>query len=899
MANSAARLSGNTAYTVWGVEFWANGVPKSTTAQPNLYVGDAKVATSAQSAMNIGGLGDLTIAFGKHIYFKNTPAEGETAISVEALRISTNNNLMVGYGFSGNGYDSIFYGNTLYFRYGTQRTNGLVIDATAITGHRDIVPNANATRNLGSSSLFWKYAYAQRIYLTSSVYIEYVDNSGNGYVYINAPLVTDGDQIVKSGTPGGGGGGGATFLNDLEDVTITSAANGDVLRYNGSKWVNVASTEVGITDAGSVADLNASTPTNAKKVWSPSVLADWLSGKNYITGADAVSNVAIGTSDHAQDLAVTKNGTTSYLTVPYATTVTRLVRCNGTAASGGYDLNTMLAGGGITSNYGSENYWANKPTGMSYGGAVQLNTQVIDTLCLQLAWDVKYSAQETGKIWWRDKYSTSVWGSWHLIYDNASLLLNGAAGNDAALTFFAPTSAGTADQVLLSGGAGVAPRWANQSSLAAGSATSDGDGNTISSTYLKLSGGEMSGDITLPSGKYIRLNSSTELLGLTSGGVFYCGPGYDVSSNFLLRTGDIDLIHRKYTGASAYTDYKIYDASNANLSTIDWAAKDLAAAGNISATGTATSSRVIISATTNVKHIEFTRGGYNWLAAPESGVIAFAPGGVALSSGNAPMVITSSVVRPGANETYTLGNSSYRWANVFSKEAVLVAESGAAVLNIRSTAVNTDAGTIMFRCSAAESNGFKIVGTSASSYSRISLDFFCSDVHSGSAPYTPDWKRAMQIKYDGTVTFGESGFTNDVITYGAVGIGTTSLVSGAKLTVNGVIASTGDQVVTSDIRMKTNLKPIELSVEQIAKCRAVTFDWTTGGHSFGSIAQDWADILPEAVHKGDTLSLAYAQLGTVIGITLAKHETEQDKEIRVLKAKVKNLEEEVKRLRAN
>jgi hypothetical protein len=37
---------------------------------------------------------------------------------------------------------------------------------------------------------------------------------------------------------GGGGGGGATTLDDLTDVTITSATNGQVLKYNGTAWVN-------------------------------------------------------------------------------------------------------------------------------------------------------------------------------------------------------------------------------------------------------------------------------------------------------------------------------------------------------------------------------------------------------------------------------------------------------------------------------------------------------------------------------------------------------------------------------------------------------------------------------------------------------------------------------------
>lgn len=37
-------------------------------------------------------------------------------------------------------------------------------------------------------------------------------------------------------------------LNGLNDVTITSVAAGNVLRYNGSKWVNYA--ETNLTDGG-------------------------------------------------------------------------------------------------------------------------------------------------------------------------------------------------------------------------------------------------------------------------------------------------------------------------------------------------------------------------------------------------------------------------------------------------------------------------------------------------------------------------------------------------------------------------------------------------------------------------------------------------------------------------
>lgn len=159
---------------------------------------------------------------------------------------------------------------------------------------------------------------------------------------------------------------------------------------------------------------------------------------------------------------------------------------------------------------------------------------------------------------------------------------------------------------------------------------------------------------------------------------------------------------------------------------------------------------------------------------------------------------------------------------------------------------------------------------------------------------------------DATVGFIDTLSVGDAV-YSAKGciaqyltVGQTSITTSYPLYVVGVIASTGDQVVTSDATKKTNLKDIALSVDQIASAPAVTFDWKSGGHSFGSIAQYWRDVLPESVlgEEGD-YSLAYAQLALVSAINLAKRETEQDQEIRRLKERVAQLENEVERLTMN
>jgi hypothetical protein len=67
-------------------------------------------------------------------------------------------------------------------------------------------------------------------------------------------ITPDGPSIEISGsgasievnvTTGGGssGGGGATDLDDLTDVVITAAASGDILRHNGTNWVDTPGTD--------------------------------------------------------------------------------------------------------------------------------------------------------------------------------------------------------------------------------------------------------------------------------------------------------------------------------------------------------------------------------------------------------------------------------------------------------------------------------------------------------------------------------------------------------------------------------------------------------------------------------------------------------------------------------
>lgn len=157
--------------------------------------------------------------------------------------------------------------------------------------------------------------------------------------------------------------------------------------------------------------------------------------------------------------------------------------------------------------------------------------------------------------------------------------------------------------------------------------------------------------------------------------------------------------------------------------------------------------------------------------------------------------------------------------------------------------------------------------------------------------------------------FDNKDFVINAFFSGNVTIGTDNTTDyGQKLYVAGNIQSTGDQVVSSDLTLKDNLTPVTYSVSDIAKARAVEFDWKDGrGHSMGSIAQDWLSIAPALVHGEEgNMSLAYGQLALVNTIIEARaieslqvHESEQDKEIRELRERVARLEMENERLRMN
>ena len=96
----------------------------------------------------------------------------------------------------------------------------------------------------------------------------------------------------------------------------------------------------------------------------------------------------------------------------------------------------------------------------------------------------------------------------------------------------------------------------------------------------------------------------------------------------------------------------------------------------------------------------------------------------------------------------------------------------------------------------------------------------------------------------------------------------------------------GATVLTSDIKLKKNITPIEDSLNKILSLEGKTYEWkdkTKPGKQYGLIAQDVEKTIPELVEQGETKYLNYTGIIPVL-IEAIK---DQQKQIDKLKSKIK------------
>ena len=104
----------------------------------------------------------------------------------------------------------------------------------------------------------------------------------------------------------------------------------------------------------------------------------------------------------------------------------------------------------------------------------------------------------------------------------------------------------------------------------------------------------------------------------------------------------------------------------------------------------------------------------------------------------------------------------------------------------------------------------------------------------------------------------------------------------------------------SDVRLKKVLGHVELTAEKIAKASAIRFAWKDGHDKrehVGGIAQEWEELLPQAVVDVDgRLSMDYSAIAYVSVVSLAKKVVAKQKDIDSLKAENAKLEKRLERL---
>lgn len=105
---------------------------------------------------------------------------------------------------------------------------------------------------------------------------------------------------------GGGGTGGATALSQLTDVLLSQPANGDLLSYNGSKWINISQSSItpDLSGYATTAALSAHTGNATIHVTSmEKTLWNTVSGK-----VDAVDGYGLSQNDFTDTLLAKLNG---------------------------------------------------------------------------------------------------------------------------------------------------------------------------------------------------------------------------------------------------------------------------------------------------------------------------------------------------------------------------------------------------------------------------------------------------------------------------------------------------------------------------------------------------------------------------------------------------------------
>lgn len=151
------------------------------------------------------------------------------------------------------------------------RAGGTVLATPTVTrsgGSDNILTVALADVSTGKRECVWRLhdVTNDRAWLAGKFTVEPV-GTGTTTSQTNAATVevtSTAVTVTVLGVATGGGGGGATTLDELTDVSITAAASGDILRHNGTAWVDTPGTTHFDAAGAAAAAQAASQPLDAE-----------------------------------------------------------------------------------------------------------------------------------------------------------------------------------------------------------------------------------------------------------------------------------------------------------------------------------------------------------------------------------------------------------------------------------------------------------------------------------------------------------------------------------------------------------------------------------------------------------------------------------------------------------
>jgi hypothetical protein len=161
--------------------------------------------------------------------------------------------------------------------------------------------------------------------------------------------------------------------------------------------------------------------------------------------------------------------------------------------------------------------------------------------------------------------------------------------------------------------------------------------------------------------------------------------------------------------------------------------------------------------------------------------------------------------------------------------------------------------------------------TNDTSSSSIHYPTFVSNV-SGFRPQKVTSSRLTFVPSTGTL-----GITS-INCSGTITVGTliaTSVDYNGNVSITGDLDVLGDISSSSDINLKENIKTVENALETVSSLRGVSFDWKENGRSsYGIIAQELEEVLPELVKSGEVKSVNYNGLIGVLIEAIKELKTE-------------------------